>query len=829
MALKTGDVYVAVTASIGPAIVNLGKLVKAVQDTAKQVKEATKDLGEIGAVVAAGIGAAVAAAAKSNPALQAQVTRLTDLLYTLAADLGDLFMPVVKKLTDFVSRLVATFQRLSPEVKEAGARVASWTAGAGLAIGAVGKLAGVVEVLAGSVGKLVGALGKLSSSTSLAKLGAQVAAMALPVVAVAAAVAGLALLGGALYGAWTDTSSGLKDAVKDILGSITQMASKLWDMLKGLFDGLVSLVEGMAIKSLNFIAWLIREAAKKLAPVAKAARMHDTHRALLGVQFITGEALLEMVKEAGGKVAAEIDAKRKVLERSVGEGLAKAGELAADAKEAVTYGFGKSLEGLEKALRDSGISDLMTYLNTLIKAPKLSDAEPTVRYADGIDKMEEYIEKVIAALNARVAEEARLEYERSVAAEEWRLGLQLEAERLAAAAAKAMRDARETLVSGLTSAFGRIKELVDYFKMGTQASGSAWGGLAAAIAKLLTESKGFADLVTMVLNIVQRVADGLGKLLTPLEPVIGALGYIADVLMTALEPLLNYVGQALSYLAPPLVIVGKLLEGLAPLLNVLMMPLSLLQDAAKGLFLVLKFVSIVLLMVVKLISDVWNAVIKAVQWVLRQLGKVLEWFGTKALTNLADKLEGMKVNTDAMGESMRNLQNTTWDSANAQARQTAEVLKGTAALEKMNEALTNVPSAWRIALRRYQLQDTADGPGTPPLPGVGASGVDSESPGAGMPQWYLDYMELPEALRERIERRSPEPYIGRDRPSGDEYGIRSRTIGQQKGATYNLTVQTVDEAAGIDKAVRFVRRVEYLEKMADSGRRISKSSRWAEV
>ncbi|TQF13752.1 hypothetical protein FJV41_22155 [Myxococcus llanfairpwllgwyngyllgogerychwyrndrobwllllantysiliogogogochensis] len=829
MALKVGDLYISVTAAIGDALNSLTKLVDAVEKAAKEVKNAANDMGEIGAVVAAGIGAAVAAAAKSNPRLQAEITRLTDLLYTLAADIGDLFAPVVKQVTDFVSRLVATFQRLSPEVKRAGADAAVWVAGAGLAIGVVGKLAGVVEALSGSMGLLLKGLGALQKSTALAGLGAQVAALALPVAAVAAAVAGLALLAGALYGAWGDTSSGLKESVTDIIASITEMSKKLWSMLKGLFDGLVTLIEGMVVKSLDFLAWMIRELAARIEPLAKAAKLGTIHKALVAAQGITGQGLLDAAKEAGSAVASAMAAKMMAAEQVVEAGLTKAGEVLAGAKEAVGYGLGKSLEGLQKFAQDSGLTELAANLGAILKSylsgPKLSTAEPDVRYSDGIDKELEYVEKVIAALNARAADESRMEYERSVAAEELRFNLVLDAQRLADAASKAMKDARQTLVSGLTAAFGRIKGLVEAFQQGTEASGSAWGGLVAVVARLLTESTGFLDLVNMVSNIVQRVADGLGELLVPMQPLIGAIGFIVDVVMNALEPLLTYVGQVLGYLAPLLVIVGKLLEGLAPLLSALTPPMGLIQDALKALFDVLKFVALVVLAVAQAIGTIWNAVVSAIQAIIKGLSKAVEWLGIDSLKKFANSMDKMKVDTDAMGDSMRDLRNTTWESADAQARQTAEVLKGTAALEKMNAALTNVPTAWKVALRRFEVQDAADGPGTPAMPGAGGGGNGSNGDRyRDAPQWFRDFMELPDALRERREDRSRDPYMGGRR--GGEYIPKTSAVQSLKGPTYNLAINTIDPDEGVERAVRFVRRVDAMTKLADSGRRVSKSSRY---
>ncbi|NRD65434.1 hypothetical protein HRD49_27135, partial [Corallococcus exiguus] len=122
-ALRVGDLYVAVTASVGEALSNLGKVVEAVEKAAKQVKEKSKGLGEIGAAVAAGIAGAVAAASKSNASMEREMERMTALLYTLAADVGDAFLPVVQHVADGVERVVVSFQSLSPEMKAAASDV----------------------------------------------------------------------------------------------------------------------------------------------------------------------------------------------------------------------------------------------------------------------------------------------------------------------------------------------------------------------------------------------------------------------------------------------------------------------------------------------------------------------------------------------------------------------------------------------------------------------------------------------------------------------------------------------------------------------------------
>lgn len=379
--LKVGDLYVVVTASIGEALKSLDTLVDELKEAAAEVKSVAEPIGEFGAVIAAGIAGAVAVAMESNEALSDEVGRLKELVYTMAADIGDLFLPVVRRLADFFERLVVTFQRMSPAMKRSAADLATWVAGVGLAIGFIGKLAGVVEGLAGGVGMVIKVLSSLQQSTMLASLGPTLAAVAAPAAAIAAAVAGLTLLAGSVYGAWTDTSTGLRDSVLSILSSIGTVATRVWELLTSVFKGLAGTLQGMAAQALDTMAWLIRMAAKAMSPMVKALpktmQMGRLNKALDTAQQVTGASLLKDLKDG----ASFLEEKALAGAQAVSDALTSLGTsvagIATDVGKGVAFGFSKSLEGTRKLLDDLGLTGLLDSLMAMM--PSLASGQANIR------------------------------------------------------------------------------------------------------------------------------------------------------------------------------------------------------------------------------------------------------------------------------------------------------------------------------------------------------------------------------------------------------------------------------------------------------------------
>lgn len=896
--LKVGDLYVIVTASIGQALKSMGQLAKATEEMAKQVKEAAEPIGNLGAVVAAGIGAAVAAAASSNYELRMELKHLTDLLYTLAADIGDLFGPTVKRLTAFIDKLVATYQRLSPTQKRAAADMAVWVAGAGLAIGTVGKVAGVVEGLAKSSGILIGVLGKLDKSVGLAgitagvnklsgsmrtalngnkaaavaagaaaakagkeaakaatdaadatkgvgveatKAGKQVAKASkeageaakragkdaseatgaigpflrsmvgfmVPLIALALALAGIALAAGAIYGYWKVAGDGIKESVSKILTSIGTFASKVWDTITTGVQAVTAGIEFIVRSSLSTLAWMINQGAKMMSPLVKALpkslHMGRLNAALDDAMTLTGDDLVKKVSAEVAKAKAVAEATANVAKASVTSMLTGAVEMGKDVGAAAADGLMDSFKNANELFGEKlGLNNLIETLAQWLPSLSLFGGKAKTRLADDDERMiaamglDKVAAPVIEANEQMAASIKDLARHGGTGARAYFKAVDDKARRLSAELVQAIEDARASIVSKVRASFGRLNDLVNSFAEGFLAGGmNPLAGVGAVILDLLAQSEGFQVLMEMVSTVIQHVADALGAVLIPLQPLIGAIFLIIDAVVGALTPVFETLGHVLDPLVPPLVLVGAIFETLAPILTavaqavlMVMTPLQLIAGPVlEALFKVLKVIATVILTVAQGLAHVWNGIVSAVQAVIRGISKAVEWLGIDSLKKFANSLDRVKVDTNAMGESLQALNDLTWETAEAKARETAEVLRNTEALQKATDALSNVPNAWKVALRRYQSQDAQDGPSQEPTrqPPPTSSGG-----GARPPQPGSDGIRRNRAGEELPDWKQPND------PRNDRY---TKTAGAMADTPASITVNNYITGYDIDEAI----------------------------
>lgn len=795
MALKVGDLYVAVTASIGEAVANLGKFAKHAEKVAKNVKEAFEPVGNIGAVVAAGIAAAVAASAESYAAMKEQVEHIKALLVTLAAELGDLFAPLVKKVAHVIEQVVAKLQSLSPESKRAAASMVAWVAGVGLGIGAVGKLAGTMEglfkgfgiflelskgvlpvfthlsvgagkalqslqtlarvdigkALAGmksGVGGLGSAVADFTKSVpsllgSVGRIAISFAAAAIPILAVVAALAGIALLVGSVYKSWGDIKYLAKDAwgamsqsVSEMMAGLSDVAMKLANIFGLAFSALSATIEAMVDRSLDFVAFLVANSARVLRPIARAVGMGNADKALASAEKLTGKELKKGIMEAlsaGGnaflekaaKATAELNKGAVLIVAKAADGAKAAAGAAKD-----TVGF-----GLEHAT--SGIKDLvaavlnsktveewtgkMGELKSLLDSLFDGNAKATLRTGAGDENGIEVsaaghkgTERFAERLRGGLGSPAMAAYTKMI---EDNAAALAEATRKAAEdAAAAAKDAQAALVNGFLSRLGELGGLIDAAKMGSQAGGW-WGAIIAVIGELVMGSDQMAEALDVLNGVIGMLKDLFGAAATGLDTIMGGVGYLVSVIVEVVQPSMEAMGEAMESIAPIIVLVGMVLKMLAPALDAIGKATAwLLDNVLKGLFQVLRYVALAILYVIKGLGSAWNGIVSAIQWVFRQLGdiSILGAHPLGFLKGWANSMESAKVDTESLARSIQELEGLTWDAAMAKARETEEVLKNREALEDVNEALSNVPDLWKVALRRFDVQDTQDGPNTSP-------------------------------------------------------------------------------------------------------------------
>lgn len=233
---------------------------------------------------------------------------------------------------------------------------------------------------------------------------------------------------------------------------------------------------------------------------------------------------------------------------------------------------------------------------------------------------------------------------------------------------KSMRDQALSQLQIAGKAFGMSESTSKAFAAGGMSA--SVGGVVGALISLASESETFKQALAVINPILQSASDALGRLLEPLLPV-------TVVLSSTLSPVLDALGVILStVLEPALAAIFPILK----LLGVAMMNVAYIFNWGQ-------------LQVAKMLSS-------AFQW-LASLPLVGRSFRDLAEASKAkvDELNGKQ--TD-LSQSMQDLINLSYEEAKAKAK-----LADTA--REVSEALRNVPSGFKIALRRYQVSDPTTG------------------------------------------------------------------------------------------------------------------------
>src|SRR6218665_3828591 len=111
--LKVGDVFVAVSASLGEFSKGMDRLLKDVEKAAGAVGGFSEKLLGFAAVA----GAAVAGAAEHSEEAQKANAALRHSILQLSRDVGTAFLPLVRELTQGIRTLTATWRGLSSNTR----------------------------------------------------------------------------------------------------------------------------------------------------------------------------------------------------------------------------------------------------------------------------------------------------------------------------------------------------------------------------------------------------------------------------------------------------------------------------------------------------------------------------------------------------------------------------------------------------------------------------------------------------------------------------------------------------------------------------------------
>jgi hypothetical protein len=292
--------------------------------------------------------------------------------------------------------------------------------------------------------------------------------------------------------------------------------------------------------------------------------------------------------------------------------------------------------------------------------------------------------------------------------------------------------AKDALVNRALGSLGKLGGIIQ--NAAAAAAGGPLAVLASIVMDVLMQSETFQRIVATLNGILKVVADTLGQLLEPLLPLVGAVGLLITAIMPLAAMLIELAVGVVEPLTPIIVLVSTILQALMPVITVLaeaflmiMNPLMVIAGPVlKALFDVLKGVAIIILYVAKAIGDAWNWIIGAIQSVFRFLEDVPLIGG--AMGDLADSLEGAKVDTEAMAKAISELTGLSYELALAKAKEAQASFENAQATKKLTDL--NTPERWKKFLRTGEAADPQAPPAPPGSMPPGTAPPTAPAPGA---------------------------------------------------------------------------------------------------
>lgn len=239
MALKVGDLYVSVTASVAGFTRGMKQVAEVTEQTAKQVKRAVGDIAQVGGILTAAMGGAIALAAQYDGAVHSALENVKGEFAAVAVQVGRAFLPALREVANVLGQVAGWLRDLDPALKAQIANWASTAAQVTFALIALSKTAGIVSALSGLFATLIGIFGSAF----------------LPVI-VGAGAAGLAV--GAFYHLWTDLNNQAKNTVLKTIGVAFEILThKIRVQLAGVMEFVNVMLTGIGEK----VRWLANQAA----------------------------------------------------------------------------------------------------------------------------------------------------------------------------------------------------------------------------------------------------------------------------------------------------------------------------------------------------------------------------------------------------------------------------------------------------------------------------------------------------------------------------------------------------------------------------------------
>lgn len=686
--LQLGSLYVSLTARTSAFGKGMANAMKDLERFAKQAKAVSSEVAMVSGVLAAVGGAAVKMASSVDGPTKSAMNGLEKSTQLLAVQVADLLLPAVREMTKMFREAAAVVAGLDPEVKKQIATLA---------------VLAVQVALGAKVFSMF--WGAIAAGAAIMK-GVTFAAFSSTILSIGLAIAMVIALVVLLHRAWRKNWGGIQGATSEVLnwlkdgfGQFASFMGTMWDFL---VDGAAKFVNGL----LDVV---------------------DTVQEVTGSKLIDTGSLREgfsgMFKDLkSGSFFSEAFKFGKSVGQQVADGLVE--ELGAIKKElgldklfkgGATIGLGRGMGSSPKQSDPSGMSfaaDESMRTAALLAAGSLRDISAEAeRFKKSLADVDfgQQVKKWMADIGRQPATSMGASGLASVSLSDPNLiasrrssftapqaGLDEVAKAAKDKAAAAMTEAAakwkavgEIALKGVTGALGKVGDLINAAVQGAQ-SGGVWGAIIAVIMEVVKETKSAMEFVGTAMSFVKALATMIEPLVKPIFDVFtDLLGMIMNMigpLISAFKPFFDSFVSSIENLMPVFLGIGQVLTALAPIIEIIGKFVDMLTKAAAPIFAIvggaLKVVATVILGIVIMMNEIAAAL------------------GDTNARSEADRLKGMVDKMWAPGAD--ELAMAEGHAAGAALRNADAQDEAAKSAQKVSEALSNVPSGYRIANARYQ-------------------------------------------------------------------------------------------------------------------------------
>ena len=208
--------------AVNDAMIKTKALEMGLYDGTGQMDLATKQAATL-ALIMEQTGAAQGQAAREAKGASGSMRAFATEIKNLAADIGEVLLPVITPLLASLGEIVKKISELSPETQKIIIAIAGVAA-------AIGPLLAVVGMMSQGIGSIIGLFGSASIATG--GLGSALSALAAPI---AAAIAAITLIVVAIKDLWQNNED-FRNAIKAIWEDIKNSITTIVNFLKALWD-----------------------------------------------------------------------------------------------------------------------------------------------------------------------------------------------------------------------------------------------------------------------------------------------------------------------------------------------------------------------------------------------------------------------------------------------------------------------------------------------------------------------------------------------------------------------------------------------------------------